>query len=539
MNSFKLTYSVGGHKKTADATNRDIVFNAITTENKTTVKIKAKKDLVLHFVTSKNIFKVSIRDRLLLNGYQSWTDTKEFTLFDYVRNVKLHSRLLVNRYSFDSYGDVAFYKYAIHKLHGYDVFYSRGENEIFLLNDNYKTAFLVFEIDRRNGNLSLRSDFDGVELKAGEEFTVLSYYRELDVNSGMALLDELYPEKEVKKIFGYTSWYNHYQNINEEIVLKNLDAVDERFNLFQIDDGFETFVGDWLDVDDNKFPNGLKGIVDKTHEKGLLAGIWLAPFVAEKDSRVFKEHYDWIKKDEKNMPIRCGSSWSGFYALDLDNEEVTAYIKKCLNYYVELGFDFFKLDFLYAASRPQYKGKTRSMAAEGAYSLLRETLKDKLILGCGATVFNCINRFEYLRVGPDVSLKFDDEWFMHYMHRERISTKITIQNTVFRSFMNGRFFGNDPDVFLLRNDNIDLNDEQKKSLATINALFGSVMMTSDDVSTYDEKQKSALDNASDLFYNAKVLNYEGKNGKIEITYKLHGKEKSIVYDVNRGVIDER
>ena len=36
------------------------------------------------------------------------------------------------------------------------------------------------------------------------------------------------------------------QDINEKIILRDLDALDSRFELFQIDDGYETFVGDWL-----------------------------------------------------------------------------------------------------------------------------------------------------------------------------------------------------------------------------------------------------------------------------------------------------
>lgn len=43
---------------------------------------------------------------------------------------------------------------------------------------------------------------------------------------------------------------------------------------------------------------GHKPIVDKIHERGFTAGLWLAPFVAEKESKLFKEHQDWIKKDE-------------------------------------------------------------------------------------------------------------------------------------------------------------------------------------------------------------------------------------------------
>ena len=44
--------------------------------------------------------------------------------------------------------------------------------------------------------------------------------------------------------------------------------------------------------------NGLKYVVDKIHEKGYQAGLWLAPFSVQKVSLTAKEHPDWLIKDE-------------------------------------------------------------------------------------------------------------------------------------------------------------------------------------------------------------------------------------------------
>ena len=156
-------------------------------------------------------------------------------------------------------------------------------------------------------------------------------------------------------------------------------------------------------------------------------------------------------------------------------------------------------------------------------------------MGCGATLFNAIDKFDYLRVGPDVSLAFDDVWFMRFMHRERISTKTTLQNTIFRSIFDGRLFGNDPDVFLLRDDNIDLSEKQKDALMKINALFGSVLMTSDNVASYDEEKKKKLDFTLDLFKNGRVINYSRKGDEITVEYDLNGIKK-FVYNTEKGEV---
>lgn len=316
-----------------------------------------------------------------------------------------------------------------------------------------------------------------------------------------------------------------------------LDAIDaDHFDLFQIDDGYETFVGDWMDIDPQKFPHGLAPLVEKIHAKGLKAGIWLAPFVCETKSRIFKEHPDWIYR-ENGQPVFAGSNWSGDVVLDLRLPEVQDYIKKCLDYYQELGFDFFKLDFLYAAALiREGRGYTRAQIMRKAMEGLREILSDKLILGCGVPLSSAFGLVDYCRIGPDVSLIFDDVFFMRAMHRERISTKNTLQNTIYRSHMDGYVFRCDPDVFLLRDDNIKLSDEQKKALVMINHLCGAVFMTSDNVGQYDEEKRALLLQAQKL-QDAQIIGIEKSGDLITIRYLSDGTEGALKYNRQKGVLE--
>lgn len=536
MSVFTIKYTVSGELKSAAQSNSD--FELLTKEenNRYTVSLRAKQDISLLMFEQNYQFAPNKDDLYFVNGYQSWTDTKECTPYEREKDVARLPRFLVNAFAFDRYGDTLFYKYGKHLLHGYDVFYCKGKREKFILNLNYVRAYLLIELNKKQQSLNLSYSFNGYKVAAGSEFTVADYYLSDSVADGMKYFNNVFPRKNTPKIFGYTSWYNYYQDINEEIVLRDLDALDKQFNLFQIDDGYETKVGDWLSVDANKFPHGLKPIVDAAHNKGLDAGIWLAPFVAEAESELFQKHKDLFKRDTNGEFVKCGANWSGFYALDIDNPDARAYIKQCLRHYADMGFDFFKLDFLYAVNLVTNEGTSRSMSAESAYAFLRECLSDKTILGCGATVFNCIDKFDYLRVGPDVSLIFDDVWYMRFMHRERISTKVTLQNTIYRSFFNDRLFGNDPDVFLLRDDNIKLSVKQRQALITLNALFGNVLMTSDNLAEYDKSKRKLLSDALDLFYNAQVTNYTRKGNVIEIAYILNELSQTIKYDTKRGIL---
>ena len=78
-----------------------------------------------------------------LNGYQSWTDTKEYKLRERLRNIKKSPHIISHMFAMDKYGDASFYNYSIRKSHGYDVFYSKGKYESFIYNLNYKTAYLI------------------------------------------------------------------------------------------------------------------------------------------------------------------------------------------------------------------------------------------------------------------------------------------------------------------------------------------------------------------------------------------------------------
>ena len=529
-----LTYMVSSKIKSTNCSNEDILMIEKKENNHIMLEIKALKEVSLIEANYLTDFKFNKKDLLFFNGYQTWTDSFENNYLKLEHNLYRGKHLIVKKWALDKYGDASFYNYKLDKIHGYDLFYSKGENQAFIYNLNYKNAYLIVEFKRFLKKLELISDISNVSLKEGDSFNVFDFKMFNNYLVGYDSFKKDFSINNCEKIFGYTSWYNYYQNINEDIIKRDLKALDSRFNLFQIDDGYESFVGDWLDIDKNKFPNGLKNIVDEIHNKGLKAGIWLAPFVAEEKSKLFNEHKDWFKRYSNGKFVKCGCNWSGFYALDISKEEVKNYIKECLDYFKNLGFDFFKLDFLYAVGLSLYNNKTRSQVQEEAYQFLKDCLSDKIILGCGATLFNSYKKFDYLRIGPDVSLKFDDVLYMRKMHRERNSTKVTLQNTIYRSFINNIMFNNDPDVFLLRDENLELSKENREALITINSLFGNVLMTSDNIATYDNEKKELVNRALDLFYKSKNKSFKTNKRYIVVSYDLNDVHYNFKYDKKRG-----
>lgn len=538
LKTIALRYMVDGTEKRAHGPeNEDLKLTLSQSEERTTITLTAKRPITLVTSSFELPYEFFAGDKLYVNGYQSWTDTREYELSDYIHDLKKVPAFIRKRFHFDNYGDAWFMDYQKDNFHSFTYAYRKKKNgESDLIGSlNEANAFLIIHYKKEEDILSIRSDctYKYVE----KEFCLYDFVcYQGSPKEVLAKYFANYGTCTAPPVRGYTSWYLHYQKIDEEKILTALAGIDkEHFDLFQIDDGYETFVGDWLDVDPVKFPHGLQPVVSRIHAKGLKAGIWLAPFVCETKSRLYREHPEWLYR-EKGKEVFAGSNWSGDVVLDIRLPEVQDYIKKCLTYYVESGFDFFKLDFLYAAALiHEGSGCTRAEIMRRSMEGLREILGDKLILGCGVPLSSAFNLVDYCRIGPDVSLIFDDSFYMRKMHRERISTKNTLQNTIFRAHMDGSVFRCDPDVFLLRDNDIHLSKEQRRSLVMLNHLCGSVYMTSDNVATYDEEKRAVLKEARKLS-EAEIVDIDKQGDQISIRYELDGKTETLIYNTKKGIL---
>ena len=435
--------------------------------------------------------------RIFLNGYQSWTACREHTVIGRLHGIYRLPRTLVDRFAFDKYGDYTFVTYGRRagQLHGFTYGYISKDKDFFLVGSTAeKSGYTVIRTDTRAKTLSLEKDcpdhhvtgdykvFDVALLKGAEGEVFDKYFALLGIAPCTA-----------PRINGYTSWYNRYEDISEESISSDLAGFAKQEKLpdvFQIDDGYESAVGDWLDVDGKKFPSGMKAAAEKIESAGMKPGLWLAPFAAEKESKLAANHPEWLLRDEKGEPVVGGSNWSGFYGLDIYNEDFREYLKEVFRTVIEeWGYKLLKLDFLYACSIVPRKNKTRAEVMYDGMDFIRELCGSVPVIGCGVPLAPAFGKVEYCRIGCDVSLSWDDAVYMRPMHSERPSTKKTVLNTIFRRQLDGRAFRCDPDVYLLRDDNIKLSAEEKKTLAVVNSLFGGVLFTSDDPATYSDEAK--------------------------------------------------
>lgn len=541
----KFTYKADNKIKTVERQNDDVSFDLRQSANGLKLTVIPKKQISdISFYLERN-YEYQTDSRFFANGFQSWTDTKEFTRNEMMADEGLIGRGIFGKSPFgiNLVGDYTFVEQPKEygNFHAISFAYVRNDKNVDLfasLND--RTGYTIIYADMNKNTLRFSKDVEGITIT--EPYELLDLY--FDNGGYDEVFDRYFAKMNVKpltdkKIKGYTSWYNYYQNISEDIILRDLEAISkktDKVNTFQIDDGYQTAVGDWLSINKTKFPNGMKPIVEKIHAKGWQAGLWLAPFGAQKGSKLACEHPDWLVKGKNGKPIMVGANWGGFYAIDIDNADARAYIKNVFDTVLnDWGFDLVKLDFLYATAVVPLHNKTRGQLAYESIDFLRECVGDKQILGCGVQQMPCFGKVEYMRIGADMALGWKHKFFRNLTHREDVSTPNAIHNSVYRRCLNGRAFLCDPDVFLLRKTNIHFTPEQQKVLAKFIKLFGSVLFMSDNVDEYDDEQLAVFNDtlADD---DAKVVAINETNDKLFIDYIQNGEPHTLGFCVTDGSI---
>ncbi|HEY1984674.1 MAG TPA: alpha-galactosidase [Terracidiphilus sp.] len=97
---------------------------------------------------------------------------------------------------------------------------------------------------------------------------------------------------------------------------------------FVMDDGWfgqrkddHAGLGDWY-VNQQKFPHGLKPLIDKVHSLGMDFGLWVEPEMVNPDSDLYRKHPDWVL----NFAGRPRSEQRNQLVLNLARQDVRDYI---------------------------------------------------------------------------------------------------------------------------------------------------------------------------------------------------------------------
>ena len=251
---------------------------------------------------------------------------------------------------------------------------------------------------------------------------------------------------------GWSSWVSHGLEVTAEKLRKTV-AIRRRSGrtgeLVLLDDGYQTRMGDWFCTTE-RFGATVAEVASEILSAGFEPGLWVAPFVADEDSRLFTDNPDWFVTDERSRPMRSDRLGFGgwgtngrWYALDGTHPDVRLFLRSLFRTLRGYGFRYFKLDALYwgclrgvhfhDAAATRVEAYRRGMAAirEGAGD-------DAFLIGANHPVWPNLGLIEASRTSMDIFPTWE-------------SVRSTSLENRLRCWQNGLLWHVDPDSVLLGN----------------------------------------------------------------------------------------
>ena len=258
--------------------------------------------------------------------------------------------------------------------------------------------------------------------------------------------------------------------------LKILDQMKPAISLQTVHTGPGYCVtGDWLKTRDG-WPDSMEDVARQIFQRRYRAGIYVAPFAVHENSKTFRNHPNWILKDNEANPIVMSEDSEGkLYALDGSHDDVKDYIAKVFKTFRKMGFTYFELDYLEwglkdsSEVKRAKKGKSSVQIFRGIMETIREEIGAGSFITANKTPFSpLIGIVDAVRIDRDQSWKWDKKITGHILE-ESYNTQ----------YFNNIFWQNDPDVIFLRDYKTEYTKEEQKSLALWTGFMGGATGISD------------------------------------------------------------
>ncbi len=291
---------------------------------------------------------------------------------------------------------------------------------------------------------------------------------------------------------GWSDWYQFYGTASESDLRANLEAaanLDDTLapvEVFQVDDGWEVAWGQW--EANARFPSGSAGFAAEIAAKGMVPGLWMAPFYVARSTATYAAHADWWVRDRDGEELVHGRLSGNDYAiLDVTHPDAAAWLRDQIAAKLADGWTYLKLDFLYAGAVEGVRRDdvTGAEAYRVGMTLLREAMGEETwFLACGAPMLPSVGFADSWRSGADIAFVNDPEPRRPYLRWQARSTAA-------RAFANGTWWWNDADNLLLR---APFSDTEARGAVAANVASGGVWLLGDAFAALDaERLATALD----------------------------------------------
>ncbi|MCL4435072.1 MAG: alpha-galactosidase [Actinobacteria bacterium] len=364
--------------------------------------------------------------------------------------------------------------------------------------------------DSQSTSLWTICHLDGISLKPGEERRLDPLYvaagdpgeiysTYLDLVAG-----ESKARNTAKSPLGWCTWYHYYLKVKpQDIIANTLIASRHGFEVIQVDDCFQSSLGDWTTYNPAFDGGRMAGLVAEIAAHGMQPGIWTAPFLASPKSSVVNAHPDWVCLDRKHKPLKANWNpvgWGGWgLALDTTNPAVLEHLRKTYASLAADGWTYHKIDFLYAAAMAGQRSRqsrfTRAESIRMGLEAVREGMgEDAYLLGCGCPLAQAVGIVDAMRVSPDTAALWSTHALRLPGYPDTVpSLRSALRMTLLRAPMHRRLWVNDPDCILVRDTRTRLTPRERRIGAGVIVGTGGLRILSDDLATYGSKEWELID----------------------------------------------
>lgn len=280
---------------------------------------------------------------------------------------------------------------------------------------------------------------------------------------------------------GWCSWYGYYHDITEQAVRDELALIDRHalaVDTVQLDDGYQTGIGDWLSRRTDAFPTPLPDLAARIADTGRSAGLWTAPFLVGADSGLARDHPDWLVGGAEAADEHWGQRIG---VLDVTHPDAAEHLQTVFRTLTSWGFTYHKVDFLYGGALPgrRHADVTPLEAYGIGLELLREAIgPDAVLLGCGAPLLPSIGRVDAMRISPDIDPRFEPP----LGDVSQPSGRGAVLMGRSRAWQHGRWWVNDPDCIAVRPE-----IERRELWAAELTSHGGLAVSGDPIGALDER----------------------------------------------------
>lgn len=330
---------------------------------------------------------------------------------------------------------------------------------------------------------------------------------------------------ELKPVCGWCSWEAYRRNISQDKLEEAAEFCSKHFKPYgleyiQLDDGFQKMplpadprapiAKAWLEINEEKFPDGHHGIVKAIEDNGITPGIWVS--VSIYNDEFAKEQPDCLIKDKNGKPIL--GDWIK-YLIDCTPDTLARQVRGVYEGLAKFGYKYVKTD---VTRHLLFDGFHKAVAdgimtneeSEAKYRAYLQTARDAI----GQDVFWLLSwgvmtegagLVDACRISMDTlptwsGLRMQIMESARWWHTHRI------------------LWQNDPDHVCMR-----AKLEWVRSVISLVSLSGQLLMLSDSIDKYDDERVYMIQRCL-----PPLSTVAGETGRLDIEYtaftwtKFHG-----------------